>query len=164
MGSLSSQLTTVSEIWPAKVGPYGHFFAKMYGKSGKKIQQFSAKNRKNSTPNHFLGPKMGSDLGLMALHNRKVQIFDFSIFFQIMAIFRSKNCQNFIFWPKKGHNLEKNQKIKNLHLAIVEGHETKVWAHFWPQKVIWCWVFSIFSQKLLTFFPDFPYIFAKKCA
>ena len=42
------------------------------------------------------------------------------------------------FGPKNAHISAKNQKIKNLVPAIVKGHETKVCAHFWPQRVIWC--------------------------
>ena len=77
-------------------------------------------------------PKIGSNLGLMALHNRKDQIFDFLIFSQNMAFLGPKNAKIRFFHYKKGHILAKNQKIKNLVLAIVEAHETKVWAHFWP--------------------------------
>ena len=40
MGSLSSQLPAVAEIWVAEVGPYAHFFTKMYGKSGKNLKNF----------------------------------------------------------------------------------------------------------------------------
>ena len=47
-------------------------------------------NGKNSTPVQFLGLKIGPDQDYMVLHNRKIQIFDFSIFFKIMAFFRSK--------------------------------------------------------------------------
>jgi hypothetical protein len=68
----------------------------MYGKSRpefRKFPEFSAKNRKNSTPHHSLWLKMGTDLGLMALHNRMYQIFDFLIFSQNMGIFRSKKWQ-----------------------------------------------------------------------
>ena len=46
------------------------------------------------------------------------------------------------FWPfldcKNGRKKAKNTKIKNLVLAIVEGHGMKVCANFQPQKVIWC--------------------------
>ena len=70
---------------------------------------------------------MGSDLGLMGLHNRKDQIFYFLIYSQNMAFFVVKKIKIFAFFgPKKGHILAKNKKIKNLILAIVEGHETKV--------------------------------------
>ena len=66
-------------------------------------------NGKNSTPVQFLGLKIGPDQDYMVLHNRKIQIFDFSIFFKIMAFFRSKMAKISIFWPKKGHNFEKNR-------------------------------------------------------
>ena len=71
---------------------------------------------------------MGTDLGLMALHNRIRQIFDFLIFSQKTLKFRFLP----FFGPKNAHILAKNQKIKNLVNAIVEGRETKVCAHFWP--------------------------------
>ena len=41
MGSLSSQLSAVADIWVAKVGLYAHFCAKMYEKSGKNLKKIS---------------------------------------------------------------------------------------------------------------------------
>ena len=99
MGSLSSQLCTVAEIRRDKVGHYAHFFRKMYGKFGKKF--FFSKNRNNSTPNHFLRLKIGSNLHPMALHNRKDQIFDFRIFSLFTAIFTVQK------WPKMAKNGQK---------------------------------------------------------
>ena len=55
-------------------------------------------------------PKIGSNLGLMALHNRKDQIFDFLIFSQNMAFLGPKNAKIRFFHYKKGHILAKNQK------------------------------------------------------
>ena len=138
MGSLSSQLCTVAEIRHDKVGHYAHFFRKMYGKFGKKIKKIFSKNRNNSTPNHFLRLKIGSNLHPMALHNLKDQIFDFRIVSLFTAMLWSKNGQKrpktAIKWQKRA----KNMKIKNLIPAIVEGHEMKILANFQPQKVIWC--------------------------
>ena len=45
MGSLSSQLPTVTDLWRDKVGPSAHFFGVIYGKSGKKID-LSTENEK----------------------------------------------------------------------------------------------------------------------
>ena len=47
MGSFVSQLCTVAEIWRDEVGPYAHFFAKMYGKIGLKIENFHINGRKS---------------------------------------------------------------------------------------------------------------------
>ena len=54
-----------------------------------------SQNRKNSTPDQFLGLNFGSDLQNMLLHNSKDQIFDILIFCREMAPFPRKNSQ---FW------------------------------------------------------------------
>ena len=54
MGSFVSQLCTVAEIWRDEVGPYAHFFAKMYGKIGLKIENFHINGRKSENlPGHL---------------------------------------------------------------------------------------------------------------
>ena len=54
-----------------------------------------AQNRKNSTPDQFLGPNFGWDIQNMLLHNSIRQIFDFLIFCRDMASFLQKNSR---FW------------------------------------------------------------------
>ena len=164
MGSLSSQFSTVAEIWRVKVGSYAHFFGKMYGKSKKKVKNFQLKIEKTQHQITFRGQNWAQTL---VSWPSTIARFKFLIFWFLAEIWPFLGPENWIFAffdHKKGHILAKNQKIKNLNLAIVEGHETKVWANFWPQKVIWCWVFSIFRENFLIFYPEFPYIFLKKCA
>jgi len=72
-----------------------------------------AQNRKNSTPDQFLGLKFGSDLGNMLLHNSIRQIFDFLIFCRVMASFPRENAR---FWDFQlffcGNEAISRQKIK----------------------------------------------------
>ena len=93
MGSLVLQFRTVAEIWRVKVGPYAHFFRKMYGKIPKKLRFCILKNSENgnnSPKTHFLELKM--DMGLEG-NNLKIfthRIFDFLIFRRDMTHFPRK--------------------------------------------------------------------------
>ena len=78
MGSLFSQLPTAAEIWRDEAAFYTRFFGAIYRKSGK--SQKISKNRKNLTQDHSLGLNIGTHIGLVTLHNRKDQIFDFRFF------------------------------------------------------------------------------------
>ena len=92
------------------------------GKSPKKLSFCfwkMAQNRKNSTPDQFLGPKFGWDLQNMLLHNSIRQIFDFLIFCRDMASFPRKNrrkSQNQLFFAEMRPYLGKKSKIWQMEL------------------------------------------------
>ena len=81
---------------------------------------------KNSTPNHPLRLKIGSNLHFMALHTSYDQIFVFLIFCSFRARFVAKKSKFWQISALESRKNAKNQKIKNLILGIVEGHEMKV--------------------------------------
>jgi hypothetical protein len=58
----------------------------------------NGQHRKNSTPDKFLGPKFGSDLQNLLLHNSIGQIFDYLVFAEVWACFQEKLGKN----PKSG--------------------------------------------------------------
>ena len=67
--------------------------------------------KKNSTLDHSLGLKIGTHIGLMTLHNRKDQIFDFLIFWSFLSLFGVKKSENPAFWRQK--RAKKTEKSKN---------------------------------------------------
>merc|ERR1711928_240807 len=83
-------------------------------------------NGKNSIPNHPLRLKIGSNLHFMALHNSYDQIFDFLILCSFRAHFVAKKSKFWQISALESRKNAKNQKIKNLIIRIVEGHEIKV--------------------------------------
>ena len=58
----------------------------------------SPKVKKNSTPDHFLGLKIGTHIGLVTLHNCKDQIFDFWFILVFLAFFGVKKADLGIFF------------------------------------------------------------------
>ena len=127
----------------------------MYGKSDKKIENFHLKNLITLHQITFWGQKWAHTLVSWPSTNARFKFLIFWFFAKIWPFLWSKNAKIQFLDHKKGHILAKNRKIKNLNLPFVEGHETKVWAHFWPQKVIWCWVINFFRENFSIFFSDF---------
>ena len=145
MGSLVLQFRTVAEIWRVKVGPYAHFFRKMYGKIPKKLRFCILKNSKNgnnSPKTHFLELKMDMGLEGNILKIFTHRIFDFSIFHRDMTHFSQKKS---IFWYFCSFFAEN---------ASYLGEKSKKLFPF----------LEFFKIQNLSFLRIFSYVFLKKCA